>query len=147
MSAEEELMKGIAAWEAEQYKEAETWFRAADEHGSMKAGRYLAVLALRRAAERGDITSKVILGTLYELGYAVSCDTNLAAELYNSALKDDHKNKEGFMLAAGADLGLGRIYALAGNEGKAVRHLSRALEGGEKQIQGVSDIWLKHLER
>ena len=88
------LQKGIAALESDQIPEASACFNKAMQLGNMKAGRYLAVIALKEAAERGDITSKLMLGTLYEFGYAVSNDTEKAKALYRSALADNHENRE-----------------------------------------------------
>jgi len=122
-------------------RKAERCFRQADELGHMKAGRYLAVIDLMRAAGRGDITSKLILGTLYEFGYALPCDARKAERCYMSALADNHPNREGFMLAAGADLGMGRILALEGDADGARDHLRSAQEGGEPYIRLVAGHW------
>lgn len=144
--AEEELQKGIAAWEGQNNTDAWEHLASAADLGSMKAGRYLALIALWQAAERGDITSKVILGTLYEFGYALPCDAKKAEEMYVSALRDNHLNREGFMLAAGADLGLGRLEATAKNSEKAKEHLMQSRDSGGAYIRKVSEIWLQSLE-
>ena len=134
---------GISAWEAGDEEEAEKQFAKADEHGSMKAGRYLGVIALKRAAERGDITSKVILGTLYEYGYAVPNDNEKAKEWYRSALADDHPNRDGFNLAAGADLGMGRLLLQEGNPEDASKHLNTVLSHGEPHLRRHAERWSK----
>jgi len=81
--------------------------------GDMKAGRYLSVYYLMEAAARGDITSQVTLGSLYEFGNIVDQDLDEAAKWYRTALAQDHAKADGTMLAAGAADGMKR---LAGKE-------------------------------
>lgn len=77
--------------------------------GDMKAGRYIGVYYIMRAAERGDITSQVALGNLYELGSIVDQDTEEAKKWYGRALAQDHPKMDGTMLATGASAGIKRL--------------------------------------
>lgn len=110
---------------------------------SMKAGRYLALMDLEAAAKRGDITSKIALGSLYETGIAAHYDLTKAKALYLSALTDDHPDMEGYMLAAGADLGLGRIALLQNNIAAAKKHLQKAMQGGRPALRQQASLYLK----
>lgn len=78
-------------------------------NGGMKAGRYLGILYIMEAAERGDITSQVALGNLYEMGSIVDQDTEEAVRWYRAALAQDHPKRDGTMLADGAAKGLERL--------------------------------------
>ena len=61
------------------------------------------------AAVRGDITSQVALGQLFELGSIVDRNLGEAERWYREALLQDHPKADGTMLAAGAALGMRRI--------------------------------------
>ena len=80
------------------------------------------------------ITSKVILGTLCEYGLGMSLDAQQAGAWYNSALRDDHPDREGHMLAAGANLGMGRILFSEKQKDETKNHLSKAKAGGNESI-------------
>ncbi|MCH3921896.1 hypothetical protein [Limosilactobacillus sp.] len=110
--------------------------------GSMKAGRYLAVLDLEIAAKRGDITAKIALANLYELGSIVDRDLSRAVALYCSALEDNHRDTAGFMLAAGADLGLGRIAFFNHDFTHARVHFERAAATGRPEIKDMATAYL-----
>lgn len=77
----------------------------------MKPGRYIGVYYMMIAAERGDITSQIALGNLYEFGSIVDRDVEEAKKWYRTALSKDHPKKDGTMLAAGASAGLARLKA------------------------------------
>jgi TPR repeat protein len=77
--------------------------------GDMKAGRYLGILYIMEAAARGDITSQVALGNLYELGSIVDQDNEEAVRWYRAAIAQDHPKRDGTMLAAGATKGMARL--------------------------------------
>lgn len=78
-------------------------------NGDMKAGRYLGVMYIMEAAVRGDITSQVALGNLYELGSIVDQSKEEAVHWYQEAIAQDHPKQDGTMLAAGATRGMARI--------------------------------------
>ena len=84
---------------------------------------------------------------LCEYGCGMDESTEQAKEYYLSALKDNHPNREGFMLAAGADLGMGRILSLEIEKEKAAGHLEAAIAGGEPAIRREAEVWLKETER
>jgi len=77
--------------------------------GDKKAGRYLGVYYIMEAAGRGDITSQVALGNLFELGSIVDKNVDEAKHWYGEALAQDHPKMDGTMLAAGATEGMKRI--------------------------------------
>ena len=153
---EEKLRNGILAWQEGKEEEALALLLAAQDGGSMKAGRYLGIIYLQQAARRGDITSEVILGMLSEYGCGLEENSEKAEEYYLSALRDNHPDREGVMLAAGADLGMGRILALGAgitpetSSGSSLNqlwkdaccHLKAAAEGGDERIRREAEFWM-----
>ncbi len=77
--------------------------------GDVKAGRYIGIYHLMEAAERGDITSQVAIGNLFELGSIVDRNLDEARTWYQAAIAKDHPKMDGTMLAAGATEGMKRI--------------------------------------
>lgn len=78
--------------------------------GSMKPGRYIGLYYIMNAAERGDITSQVALGNLYEFGSIVDRDSQEARRWYEKAIAQNHPKADGkTMLAAGAEEGMKRL--------------------------------------
>lgn len=77
--------------------------------GGMKSGRFLGLYAIIKAAMRGDITSQVALGNLFEFGAIVDRNAAEAEKWYRKALACDHPKKDGTMLAAGAAEGMSRL--------------------------------------
>lgn len=75
----------------------------------MKSGRFLGLYYLLKAAERGDITSQIAVGSLYEFGTIVDQNTDEAKKWYERAVAKDHPKADGTMLAAGASAGLKRL--------------------------------------
>lgn len=77
--------------------------------GEMKAGRYISLYYLMEAAQRGDITSQIALGSLYEFGNIVDRDTQEAKRWYRAAIEKDHPKQDGTMLAAAAAEAMKRL--------------------------------------
>jgi len=77
--------------------------------GNMKAGRFLGLFYLMEAAERGDITSQIAIGYLYEFGVIVERNITEAKEWYAKAIAQDHPNKDGMMIAAAASEAMKRL--------------------------------------
>lgn len=138
-----DLQIAIAAYRQGKLTTAQTILERLFAHDSMKAGRYLALIDLEKAAKRGDITSKVALGSLYEFGIAAAYDLPKAKKLYQSALADDHQDMQGYMLAAGADLGLGRIAVLANDAQEAKRHFKKVVQSGRPELKRQAKLYLQ----
>lgn len=79
------------------------------DRNGMKSGRFLGLYYIMKAAERGDITSQIALGNLYESGTIVQKDCEEAEKWYGRAVAQDHPKADGTMLAAGASAGLRRL--------------------------------------
>ena len=79
------------------------------EAGDMKAGRYIGVYYLMEAALRGDITSQVAVGSLFEEGTILDQDMDAAKYWYAAAIAQDHPRQDGTMLAAAASRAMQRL--------------------------------------
>lgn len=138
-----ELQSAIIDYHAGKLDRAHTVLAKLMAKGSMKAGRYLALINFEKAAKRGDITSKIALGNLYEFGIAATYNLSKAKELYQSALADDHQDMQGYMLASGADLGLGRIALLENKLEKADQHFEKVIKGGRPELKKQAELYLR----
>lgn len=49
---------------------------------------------------------------------------------------------QGYMLASGADLGLGRIALLESNFKKADKHFRKVIEGGKPELKKQAQLYL-----
>jgi TPR repeat protein len=137
------LQAAVIKYQQAEFAAARSALEKLAAKNSMKAGRYLALIDLEQAADRGDITSKIALGNLYETGIAADYNLTKARSLYLSALADDHQDMEGYMLAAGADLGLGRIDLLNSEIDAARRHFEKAVQGGKPALHQQANLYLQ----
>lgn len=77
--------------------------------GDKKAGRYIGLYYLLKAAERDDITSQIAIGHLLEFGVILDRNTDEAKAWYKKAIAQDHPKKDGTMLAAAATAAMKRL--------------------------------------
>lgn len=138
-----DLQKAVLAYQQGKLTSARLILEKLFQQNSMKAGRYLALIDLTKAAKRNDITSKVALGSLYEFGIAAAYDLPKAKKLYQSALADDHQDREGYMLASGADLGLGRIALLEKHLQEAKKHFAKVVHTGRPELKRQAKLYLQ----
>lgn len=127
--------KGLSDFNAGNYTAAQSELKAADAAGNMKAGRYLSVLSLMKAAEKGDLTSQIALGDAYASGTILPYDSTKAKEWYGKAIAQDHQKEDGTMLAAGANLGMGRLLLSEGDAAAAETYLAKAASTGDSHVQ------------
>lgn len=127
--------QGVNDFNAGSYDKSLAELKAADAAGNMKAGRYISMIYLMKAAEAGDLTSQIALGDAYASGTILPYDAAKAKEWYGKAIAQDHQKQDGTMLAAGANLGMGKLLLSEGDLVAASTYLTRAASTGDAQVK------------
>lgn len=135
--------QGVNDFNAGNYDRSLAEFKAADAAGNMKAGRYISMIYLMKAAEAGDLTSQIALGDAYASGTILPYDAAKAKEWYGKAIAQDHQKQDGTMLAAGANLGMGKLLLSEYNYPAAVTYLTRAQSTGDAQVKAEASRLLR----
>lgn len=135
--------QGVNDFNAGNYDRALQELKAADAAGNMKAGRYISVIYLMKAAEAGDLTSQIALGDQYASGTILPYDAAKAKEWYGKAIAQDHQKQDGTMLAAGANLGMGELLLSEGDSAAAQGYLTRAASTGDSHVKEEANRVLK----